>query len=246
MTKENILTNVKKALDNLKHGYDFDAIQLLNLLTSELVSDLRTETNKKNGAGKVEKILKDIFTEAAKVNNGYKMMQYSTILNDKQYALDGHRLIELETPIDAPVWERDNPDADLQKYYEVSRMMPETPDNQVVIPDLLALKQFNKTFSKKIKTVVILETENGNKLAINSRYLENALINFTDPKIYTFSNNSWKSGIIVSGKEGRLFILPINLNSYHINEMEPGFYNLDARSYWELETETEKNADNVA
>jgi len=246
MTKENILNNVKKALENLRHGYDFDAIQILNLLNNELVSDLRSEENKKNNAGKIEKIMKDIFSHAASENKYYKMMQYSTILNGKQYALDGHRLIELNTPINCPVWEIDNPDADLQKYYDVSKMMPETPDNIAVTPDLLALKQFNKTYSKKIKTAVILETANGNKIAINSRYLENALINFTDPVIHTFEENSWKNGIIITGKEGRIFILPINLNSYLVNDMKPGFFIMDNKRYWSLETETEKEVENVA
>ena len=184
MNTEKILLQVKKAIECYKHDELFCTYQILTELAADLFEDIRSNTNKKNGAGKIEKVLKDIFKNASRECN-IKMMQYTTIQNGKQYALDGHRLLELNTPIDAPVWERDNEDADLQKYYDVLRIMPATtPTLEVKAPDLLELKAFNKYYNKSAKTCVLLEAANGEKIAVNSRYLENALNNFTDAKIY--------------------------------------------------------------
>lgn len=241
MTKENILLQVKKALENNLHGYTYESNLLLQKLAGDILEDVRSEANKKNGAGKLEKILKDIFNNAAHENN-IKMMQYSTIRNGKQYALDGYRLLELNTPINAPVWERDAEDGNIQKYYEVEKIMKDTPTLEVNAPDMMELKAFNKYYKKTEKTCVILEAANGKKITVNSRYLENALLNFTNPKIYANEEGTTRNPIYIVGEEGRILILPINFDS---ENLEAGCYTLYGKKKFTLDTEKEE-VENVA
>ena len=237
MTKENILLQVKKALENNLNDEHYSATLTLMQLAESLLDDVRTEANKKSGAGKVEKILKDIFNNAAKEGN-MKMMQYTTIReNGKQYALDGHRLLEINTPLAAPVWERDAQEGSKQAYYQVEKMMVSTPSLEVQAPDLMELKAMNKYYKKSKKTCVILEASNGVKICVNARYLENALTNFTNPKIYASEDGTKRNPIYITGDEGRLLILPINFDDQAFTT--PGCYNLYTKKRFTLETEKE-------
>ena len=76
--------------------------------------------------------------------------------------------------------------------------------------------------TKKENPVIILEAENGEKITLNARFLENAITNFTDVKIYASAENTRRGSVYVCGKEGELLILPIN--NARIEEMQPGFY----------------------
>lgn len=250
MTKAEIYKEAEKARELLKDGIKSghyaqamdDSQYILFTLLEKLKNDVRSEANKKNGAGKLEKILKDIFNNAAHENN-VKMMQYSTIRNGKQYALDGHRLLEINTPINAPVWERDAENGDIQSYYQVERIMQETPALEVISPDLMELKAFNKYYKKSEKTCVILETVNGKKITINSRYLENALTNLSNPKIYASEEMTARSPIYIVSEEARVLILPINFDA---ENFAPGCYTVYGKKRFTLETASEEEAEKVA
>lgn len=217
MTKENILQEVRKAMqatnDHVSNYF------ILSALSAALVEDIRHETNKATGNGKVEKILKNLLDASKKEAAYYDRAHYAHIENGALYATDTHRLLKLYTPISAPLWEEKEPGVEWFKLYDMIDKKPETIP--AIMPDLNALKTFIKC-TKKENPVVILETENGKKVTVNARYLENALTNFSNVKLYASANNTHKSAVYVSGNEGELLILPIN--NQRIEEMQPGFY----------------------
>ena len=217
MTKENILQEVKKAMDATNNHVS--NYYILSALSAALIEDIRHETNKAAGAGKVEKILKNLL-DASKKDAAYQTRaHYAHIENGALYATDTHRLLKLYTPINAPLWEEKEPGVEWFKFYDMIDKKPELIP--VTMPDINALKTFIKC-TKKENPVIILEAENGEKITLNARFLENAITNFTDVKIYGSAENTRRGGVYVSGKEGEIYILPIN--NALVDTMQPGFY----------------------
>lgn len=224
MNKTQIYTAIREAMEAAKRGEDVTF--LLNQLTEALVPDIRTEANKAAGAGKVEKIVKDILKVAG--SNASENMHYTAIIDNKQYCLDGFRLLELNTPIDAPIFGED-PITRGGTWYDAKKIMPANLDLVKVdnIPALEDLRMFNKV-NKKYNPVAVMSV-NGFNIIVNAAWLQNALDNFTDPVVQCierpFDNRYNISPVIITGKEGRLMLLPINNSK--IYEVEPGLYCLD-------------------
>lgn len=236
MTKSEIYKAAETAKQALRSGLTSghyaqaaqDGYSIISDLLANLIGDVRSEANKASGQAKVEKIVKDILKAAEKNykswNKEYNMMTYTSIIDGKQYCLDGHRLFELYTPIVAPVWEKDNPDGENCKkpYYDCQRMFGENTAKVENIPELETLRSFNKV-NKKLKPVCVM-TVNGLNIMVNALWLQNGLDNLTEVKIYS-QGGTWKSPIILNAKEGRLLILPINNES--LQDLQPGLYCLN-------------------
>lgn len=217
MTKLSIYEVVKKALEEAKSGELYSNILRLTELQKNLLEDVRHENNKNNNAGKIEKLVKDILKAGTK-NGGYKMMAYThTTPDGLQYALDGHRLIEIYNPLDLPDWNKDG-DGDLVKYYDVKKIMPAAYNSylQIASPDPAELRAFVKT-NKKENPICKLYTPGGSGLYINAIWLSLAIDCFTDPVIEMQEGyTDYKSPVYIRGKEGRLLILPVNINTYSL------------------------------
>lgn len=214
MTKENILQEVKKALNEAKSGELYSNILRLTELQQNLLEDVRHENNKNNNAGKIEKLAKDILKAGTK-NGGYKMMGYThTTPDGLQYALDGHRLIEIYNPLDLPDWNKDG-DGDLQKYYDVKKIIPAAYEKYIslTMPDPVELRTFVKANKKENPICKLYTPYDHNEIYINAAWLSLAIDCFTNPVIEMQEDyTDYKSPVYIRGKEGRLLILPININ----------------------------------
>ena len=236
MTKAEIYKAAEQAKDILREALTTghygqaaqDSYSTLKELLEALKQDVRSEANKASGQAKVEKIVKDILKAAEKNykswNKEYNMMIYTSIIDGKQYCLDGHRLLELYNPIDAPVWEKDNPDGENCKrpYYDCKRMFSENTAKVENIPELETLRSFNKV-NKKLKPVCVMTVNNQN-IMVNSLWLQNGLDNLTSVEIFSQGGRSI-SPIVLNANEGRLLILPINNES--LQDLQPGLYCLN-------------------
>lgn len=215
MNKEQILADINIYIDSC------DAGVLINL-REKLKADIRTENNKKTGKAKPEKLAKAIFKSAPKdawVANGYSKFQYSYILDDKQWVLDGHRVVGFSEQIDLPIWD----EKEKGNWFDVKAIMDRYKNGvpydykEIKFPTAQELKAEIKITKAGIRGGKVMYVFDSG-LAINAQYLLDFLEGFTDVRLYAGSN---KEPIYITANEGIGLLLPI------VNKDKPkGYYNI--------------------
>ena len=210
MTKEKILE--KLLMIKPEYGYNEWAE-----LVEAMKQDIRDENNRRNGKANCAKLAKNIMKNAP--DNSPKFKHAKTI-DGIQYVLDGHRIACFFDTLDLPEW-TETPD-----WFGVADFMDkiEYTTEALTLPSISELKAAIKIAKaeKKPKCSYVFQTEAGEKVMVDARYLLEFMEGFREMKLYPAAGNVSRSPLYIESPDGAGVLLPIVMKE----DREPGFHSM--------------------
>ena len=204
-------------------GCQMDYSKYMQLI-ADLEAAVRVDNNKARGLGKLDKLAKAIFKSAPPHS---ELMQYSKVVGDVQYVLDGYRIAGFYEHLDLPDFDACKEKNNLPPtWFNVAQLIKGVEyesDIPLKLPTIAELKSeitIAKSKSKVRGAEFMWKFENGP--AVNAKFLLDFMEAYPDMKIYKSVNKPMVSPLYIDAEKGMGILLPIACDT----EKEPGIHSL--------------------
>lgn len=139
----------------------------IGMVIKDIEDEIRSRTNKTLGKANVEKCAKAILKAASE--SPQETLHKSNVINGIQYFSDGHRILRLENPIDAEVYEFHEG----QKPFDFESLFTQLNDNcdKVILFDRAKYLGDYKAFKAKTKAKKIIYSFGEGLPCVNAHFL---------------------------------------------------------------------------